>query len=190
MPNPVLPSCRWCPALPPWDRRRIPGLAEARRKEPAVRGCRRGLAGVSALGQLRESVNRWRGRTRPEMDILRAAAHAVGTVISYTDSAPIAGRLLGGCLLSATAAAWAWRLPPACSDLRYVHEAVAGEGAASTDRDSLTAAAGRAGPGRRPRGGRRAGPRRWRSWCGGRAGRPRRWAGARRRVAGARWRGR
>src|SRR5216683_3577777 len=37
MPNPVLPSCRWCPALPPLDRRRIPGLAEARRKEPAVR---------------------------------------------------------------------------------------------------------------------------------------------------------
>src|SRR6266700_8429812 len=49
MPNPVLPSCRWCPALPPLDRRRIPGLAEARRKEPAVKGCGRGLAGVSAL---------------------------------------------------------------------------------------------------------------------------------------------
>src|ERR1017187_3545831 len=37
--------------------------------------------------------------------------------------APNAGRLLGGCLLSVTSTAWAWRLPPTCSDLRYVHEA-------------------------------------------------------------------
>ena len=66
--------------------------------------------------------------------------------------APNPGCLLGGCLLSVTATAWAWRLPPTCSELRYVHEAIAAEeGAASTDRDPLTAAAGRAGPGRRPR---------------------------------------
>ncbi len=126
-----------------------------------------------------------------ELAVLCLSVLTCSLAASSAYSAPNAVRLLGGCLLSVTATAWAWRLPPSCSDLRYVHEAVAAEeGAASTDRDPLTAAAGRAGRGRRPRGGRRAGPRRWRSWCGGRAGRRRRWAGARRRVAGARWRGR
>ena len=123
------------------ERHRPVARAEQPRPSGPPSGCRVSPGQASSLCTPGQAC----GPEPDDMNVVVTADRPPVAGANIRRYAPNAGRLLGERLLSVTATAWAWRLPPTCSGLRYVHEAVAAEeGAASTDRDPVTAAAGRA----------------------------------------------